>query len=128
MWWSARLSPAFEGLDDDHAPAAAGAWRPEVLRFVGIAGVGRRGDIQEFAGKREAGLAGGAGEQAVVPDAMEAAWQDVEQEAADELVGRERHHLLPINAVAAIVIVAEGDAALVEGDQGSFAGGGGILR
>jgi hypothetical protein len=30
-----------------------------------------------------------AGEQAVVPDAMEAVRQDVQQEAADELVGRE---------------------------------------
>ena len=29
-----------------------------------------------------------AGEQAVVTDAVEAAWQDVEQEAADELVRR----------------------------------------
>jgi hypothetical protein len=43
---------------------------------------------QQFAGEREAGLAGAAGEQAVVADAMEAARQDMEQEAADELVGR----------------------------------------
>jgi hypothetical protein len=35
------------------------------------------------------------GEQAVMPDAVEAARQDVEQEAADELVGRQRHDLLP---------------------------------
>ena len=52
-----------------------------------------------------------------MPDAMEAARQDVEQEAADELVGRERHDLLPVGAVAAIILVAEGDASLVEGDQ-----------
>ena len=30
---SSRLPPAFERLDDDHASAAAGAWRAEVLRF-----------------------------------------------------------------------------------------------
>jgi hypothetical protein len=34
------------------------------------------------------------GEIAVVTDAMEAVGQDVEQEAADELVGAEGHHLL----------------------------------
>ncbi len=43
-------------------------------------------------------------------DAVEAARQDVEQEAADELVGGERHDLLAVGAVAAIVLVAEGDA------------------
>jgi hypothetical protein len=52
-----------------------------------------------------------------MPDAMEAARQDMKQETADELVGRERHDLLSVGAVAAIVLVAEGDAALVEGDQ-----------
>ena len=115
---SARLPPAFERLDDDHASAAAGAWRAEVVRFVRGVVIGRRGDVQQFAGEREAGLAGGAGEQAVMPDAMEAARQDMEQEAADELVGRERHDLLPVGAVAAIVLVAEGDAALVEARSG----------
>lgn len=75
------------------------------------------GNSQEFAGEREAGLAGGAGEQAVMADAMEAARQDMEQESADELVDRERHDLLPVRAVAAVVLVAEGDAALVEGAQ-----------
>ena len=80
----------------------------------GVSSSGGASDVQQFAGEREAGLAGGAGEQAVVPDAMEAARQDMEQEAADELVGGERHDLLPVGAVAAIVLVAEGDAALVE--------------
>lgn len=52
-----------------------------------------------------------------MPDAMETTWQDMEQEAADELVGCERHDLLSVAAVAAVVLVAEGDASLVEGDQ-----------
>lgn len=52
-----------------------------------------------------------------MPDAMEAARQYMKQEAANELVGRERHDLLPIGTVTAIVLVAEGDTALVEGDQ-----------
>ena len=111
---SARLPPPFEGLDDDHVPAAAGAWRAGVDWFAPMVVRGGRRDGEQLAGEREAGLAGGAGEQAVVADAMEAARQDVEQEAADELVGGERHDLLPVGAVAAIVLVAEGDAALVE--------------
>jgi len=39
-----------------------------------------------------------------MPDAVEAAWQDVDQEAADELVGGQRHDLLAFGAIAAIVL------------------------
>src|SRR5271157_343806 len=52
-----------------------------------------------------------------MPDAVKAAWQDMEQEAADELVRCERHDTLPLGTIAAIVLVAEGDAGLVERDQ-----------
>jgi len=68
-------------------------------------------------GAREADLARRSREQAVVADAVEPAWQKVEQEAADELVGAERHDTLPVRTIAAIVLVAEGDAGLVEGEQ-----------
>src|SRR5690606_39374123 len=50
-------------------------------------------------------------------DPVEALRQHVEQEAADELVGADRHHLLPVGPAAAIILVAESDAAPVEGDQ-----------
>jgi len=50
---------------------------------------------------------------------VEAAWQDVEQEAADELVGAERHDALALGTVAAIVFVSEGDTLLVEVGQPS---------
>jgi hypothetical protein len=39
----------------------------------------------------DVGLAGGAGKQAVMPDAVEAVGQDVDQEPADELVRGEPH-------------------------------------
>ena len=42
--------------------AATGAWRAEVFRFAWFVVIGRRGDIQECAGEREIGLAGGASE------------------------------------------------------------------
>jgi len=90
-----------------------------VVRFIRWIVRGRR-DLEQLAGACEAGLAGVAGEQAVVPDAMEAAWQDMEQEAADELIGREHHDLLTIGPVAAIVFVAEGDAAFVETDEATI--------
>lgn len=82
---SARLPPVFERLDDYHGSAAAGAWRAEVVWFIGAGGVGRRGDVQESSCQREAGLTGRACQQPVMADAVEAAWQDVEQEVADEL-------------------------------------------
>ena len=58
-----------------------------------------------------------------MPDAVKAAWQDVEQEAADELVRRERHDALPLGTVATVVLVAEGDAGLVERNQTSVRDG-----
>ena len=54
---------------------------------------------------------------------MEATRQGVEQKAADELVGIERHDLLPIEAFAAVVLVAEGDAGLVEADEAAVRDG-----
>jgi hypothetical protein len=74
-----------------------------------------RGD--QFSGARDVGLAGGAGEQSAVADVMEPLRQNVKQEAPDELAGRERHRAKPLKAVAAVVLVAETHAALVEGDQ-----------
>jgi len=50
-------------------------------------------------------------------DAVEARRQDMEQEAADELVRRERHDALPVGTITAVVLVAEGDAALIKCDQ-----------
>lgn len=51
----------------------------------------------------------------LVPAAVEAARQDVDEKAADELVGGQGHNLLPVGTGAAVVLVAEGDAGLVEG-------------
>src|SRR5712691_4754566 len=48
---------------------------------------------------------------------MEPLWEDVEEEAPDELVGGERHGAEPRLPVAAIVLVTEGHGALVEADE-----------
>ena len=62
-------------------------------------------------------LACGAREEPVVADAVEALGQDVEQEAADELVRRERHGLVAIAPFEPIVLPCEGDAVVVGRDQ-----------
>jgi hypothetical protein len=91
------------------------------LRFDGLRRWRRHG--KQFAGPRNIELAHGAGEQAVVADAVEALWQNMQQEAPDELVRRERHEALPLRTLAAVVFVAEGDASLVVGDHGLIGDG-----
>src|ERR1700681_4962830 len=118
-----RRRAALEYLDNDHAPAAARAGMRRGWRLVGAGGtrigivVLRHGHADELAGARDVVGAGGSGEQAVVADAVEAFGQDVHEEAADELTGGERHPLVSRSAVGAIILVPEGDAVLVEGDQ-----------
>ena len=79
---------ALEDLDDDHATAAA--W---TTRFVEIdGGCGRLAfrfcNGEQLAGACDVVGASAFGKQAVVADAVEAGWQHVDEEAADELAGR----------------------------------------
>src|ERR1700730_3724981 len=107
----ARLHPTLEDLDDDHAPATARtgwSWIGWFSRF------NCRRHREQLPDAGDIGLAAGAGEQAVVSNAVEALRQDVQQEASDELVGAERHRAIALGADAAIILGAEGDAALVE--------------
>ena len=61
------------------------------------------------------------GEEAEVADAHEAAWQQVEQEAAQELVDRQSQQALLVGMRG--VSPAEGDVALFEGDQSAVGDG-----
>src|SRR5437667_3465636 len=72
---------------------------------------------EQLACPRDVLGARGAGEETVVADAVEASWQDVDEEAADELARGERHDLVAGAAGGSIVLVFEGDALLVERDQ-----------
>ena len=63
--------------------AAAWAWWTRIDRNFGAGILGHGRDVEQLAGESEVGLAGGTGEQAIMPNAVEAAWQDVEQEPAD---------------------------------------------
>ena len=64
-----------------------------------------------------------AGEQAIVADAMEALRQHVDQEAADELVGRQRHRLVSGGPFDPIILPLEGDALVVGRDQAAIGDG-----
>ena len=79
------LAASLEGLDDEHPAAAARARVGERLRRIGLARlVGRGwGQVEEFTHGFHHFGAIGAGEQAVVADAVEAVWQYVDEEAAE---------------------------------------------
>ena len=114
----ARRASALEGLDDDHAAAATRTCRLVVIRSIGIGGFALGlWPSEQFAGARDVIGGGASGEQAVVADAVEAARQDVDEEAADELVCRECHLPVSIAALDPVVLPLEDDAALVACDQ-----------
>lgn len=50
-------------------------------------------------------------------DAVETTGQHVQQEAAHELIGAERHGLVAGTAFGPVILVPERDALLIEGDQ-----------
>src|SRR4029450_826480 len=106
---------AIECFDDDHATTAAWArWGFVVAGGrAGVIAVGVRGSRRWYieGPSTEFELVGAmaVGEQAVVTDAMEAGWEDVEQEAAHELSDVETHDLAAMTAVLAIVLPAETD-------------------
>jgi hypothetical protein len=85
-----RLAATREGLDDNHAAAAARTWTRQHAglvergcRCLGCYWARRHGE--QLARVRHAGGAVAAGEKAIVSDAMEAFWQYVDQKAPDEL-------------------------------------------
>src|SRR4051812_16317080 len=118
-----RLRPRAKALDDQEATAAARAggrwWR--VVGGLGDGLIRGRGRGEQAPDPGDVGGPRSAGEQAVVADAVEAVGEHVEQKAADELVGRERHALNPLVAHRAgpgpVVLPAERHAALVEGEE-----------
>src|SRR5215471_9557024 len=63
------------------------------------------------------------GEQAVVSDAVEALWQHVHEEPANELARLESHGFVPFGAFEAVILVLERDATRVGGDQAAVGDG-----
>src|SRR5271155_3670057 len=116
-----RRACASERLDDDHTAAAAWAWiRVGRIGLAGVIGslgwIGLLGRREQLAHPGDVMRAGAAGQQAVVANAMEAARQDVNEKAADELGDRKRHCLLAIAPLEPIVFPFERDGAVSERD------------
>lgn len=115
-----RLLSATEDLEDAHRPATAGTWFAQCERndrdgrLRSGLGLSR---AEQAANLRDVGLARSAGQQSIVPNAMESIGQDVDQEAADELAGGEPHHLLPVTRLDAVILPAEGNGPGVGADQ-----------
>src|SRR4029079_14060912 len=107
------LTTACEALDDDHAAAAARTRTRQHALLIGRGGCGRlrlfcggwRGE--QLARARDVGSTVGFGKQPVVPDAVKALGQNVDEEAADELVGCEGHSLVTGRPIEPIVLVPE---------------------
>jgi hypothetical protein len=120
------LAPAREGLDDDHAAAAARTRTRQHALLMHCHGCGRLRFFdggwrrEQRARSREVASTIGFGKQSVVPDAVQALGQNVDEEAADELVGCEGHPFVTGRPVEPIVLVAEGDAILVGGDEAAI--------
>ena len=79
-----------------------------------LGGLGWR-PIEQAAAEGELLLAVAAGEEAEVADAVEVLGQDMEQEASDELFGREGQGLEV--AVMAVVAPAESDLTVLDGEE-----------
>jgi hypothetical protein len=78
---------------------------------------------EQFARAGDVVGADAACEQSVMADAVKTCWQDMDEEAADELAGREPHDLLPRGAIDAVILVFERDAGVVAGKQAAVGDG-----
>ncbi len=118
-----RLAAACEGLDDDHAATAAGTATRRHVWLVGRCGFGRFGHFratrhrEQLPRPRDIDGAIAIGEQSIVADAVEAAWQHVDQETSDELVCCELHQLVSVGTLGPIILPLECDASCVSCDQ-----------
>ena len=111
-----------EDFDDPHGTAAAGAWLARGERgSLGLRswgnGLFRMPDAKQRADPRDIGLAGRACQQAVIPDAVEAVRQDMDQEPANELGRGKPHYLLAVAGFDAVVFPAERHDIGIRADQ-----------
>ena len=121
-----------EGLDDHHGCTATGA-RAGVLGWGVLCDIlsgedGHGNERGERSGEQLPGPcqvldACGIGQQAVMADAVKSRWQDVQQEAAHELIDRQGHAPIAATALGPVILELEGHPFLVEGDQSAVGDG-----
>jgi len=124
-----RCAATLECLDDDHSSAATwagirGQVGLTIIRGGGVVGLRlRRWNIEQLTGSGDVLGPAAIGEQSIMADAVEAAGQHVDEEAADELVDGECHHLAALLLLGAVVFPFEGDPGLVERDEAAVGDG-----
>ena len=96
-----------------------------VVELVFPPGDRRSGRTEQFTTQGQFCLTVAMGEKAIMSDALETGWQDMEEETTNELVGLKRHRLVLV--VVAIVLPAECDRALVDVQQ-PIVGNGDAMR
>ena len=124
-WRRSGVSFRGDRLGDDQPPPAARAWHREdaggrigfVDRVIAGETRNRRFGPEQVPDPGDIGGTVAISEEAVVADAVLALWQDMDEEPADELFCLEGHGFVPAGTVDAVVLDAEGDAALIHADQ-----------
>lgn len=114
---------AQEGLNDDHRAAAF--WAGLVCGFIIAFGagcliwrlIGLWLCIQQKPDLCDPIAADTIREEACVADAVEAGWQNVDQEAANELIRRQAHGLHALPMLDAIVFPPEGHGVGIGADE-----------
>ena len=86
----------------------------------------RRRRCEQASASGELGGAMAIGEKAIVANAMEGVGQRVQQEPADELVGRQGHDLDLV--VMAVIFPAKGDLIVLDGDEAAVGDGDAVGR
>lgn len=120
--WCPRLRflPAAKDLGDPHRPTATGTRLAKGERDrLGRRFGGRDGERlpQQVPDLRDVGFATGTGQQAVVPDTVEAIGQDMDQETANELIGGQSHDRSSVAGLDAVILPAELDGLGISSDQ-----------
>ncbi len=121
-----------KGLNDDHAPAATRTalrciWLLTRICIVIASFASRIWRIEQLPRPGDVGHPAAIGKQSVVPDAVQAIRQNVDEKSADELVGSKRHGIWAVTAFMAfggpIILPLEGDAVVVGGNQTAVCAG-----
>src|ERR1700691_6116917 len=124
----AGRAASLERLAYRHPAAAAWAWVDRLIccgfccggtvgRLLLLHRLHRCRRRDQFARPRDGLRLAAAGQQPVVPDAVEAVRQDVDQKPADELAWLERHGLIAAGPLDPVVFVAKRNAGRVDGDE-----------
>src|SRR4051794_6309035 len=118
--WGTNRLPACEGLDDEHRRATVPADEDGLSNGCGLIGLLRLSRFgcneQQLARSRQIVSARGIGEQPIVTDAMKAAGQNMQQEAAHELLGTKRHRLVARFTLGSVVLPTEAHPTFIESD------------